>query len=104
MAKKKAKKKAGAKKTGAKKAGGSSKGRKKPDLLQVLIRAAENHGMESEPDHEVGDLQDLLSMTWPLLTKKQQNEIAITALVNMGLAQHMDPRQITVGGMKIGKF
>ena len=35
--------------------------------LEALLAAAEEHGLESEPDHEVGDLQDLLRACWSRL-------------------------------------
>ena len=35
--------------------------------LEALLAAAEQHGLESEPDHEVGDLQDLLRACWSRL-------------------------------------
>lgn len=43
--------------------------------LSVLLDAAENHGKESEPDHEVGDLQDILRVCWAKLTVAQQREV-----------------------------
>lgn len=40
--------------------------------IEHLIRAAQQHGEDSEPDHEVGDLQDLLRSVWQLLTPGQR--------------------------------
>lgn len=40
--------------------------------LEKLIDAAKSHGEESEPDHEVGDLQDYLRAMWELLTPQQR--------------------------------
>lgn len=40
--------------------------------LEVLIEAAKQHGEDSEPDHEVGDLQDFLRAMWELLTPEQR--------------------------------
>lgn len=40
--------------------------------LEDLIDAAKQHGEDSEPDHEVGDLQDLLRAMWELLTPEQR--------------------------------
>ncbi len=56
-----------------------------PLVLESLLNLAKAHGEDSEPDHEVGDLQDLLRAVWPLLTAEQictlmQSE-AISALV-----------------------
>lgn len=35
--------------------------------IEKYIQAAKQHGEDSEPDHEVGDLQDILRSVWPLL-------------------------------------
>lgn len=37
------------------------------DLLEKLLNAADNHGIDSDPDHTIGDLQDLLRKAWALL-------------------------------------
>lgn len=42
-------------------------------VLEALLRIAKQHGEDSEPDHEVGDLQDLLRPMWKLLTPDQRN-------------------------------
>ncbi|MDN7577379.1 hypothetical protein QZM25_32720 [Burkholderia contaminans] len=39
---------------------------------ELCIRAAKEHGENSEPNHEVGDLQDYLRDMWKLLTSKQR--------------------------------
>lgn len=44
-------------------------------LLEELLAAAKAHGDESEPDHEVGDLQGLLASCWERLTPEQQREV-----------------------------
>lgn len=41
-------------------------------MLNVLLAAAKQHGEDSDPDHEVGDLQDLLRPMWAILTPEQQ--------------------------------
>jgi hypothetical protein len=38
-----------------------------PDFLQAILTAAENHGKAGDPDHEVGDLQDLAWVLWNAL-------------------------------------
>lgn len=38
----------------------------KPNI-ETLIEAARQHGLDSEPDHEVGDLQSLLRDCWEAL-------------------------------------
>lgn len=42
------------------------------DALQLVFMAAEQHGKDSEPDHEVGDLQDALLTLWALQTPSQK--------------------------------
>lgn len=41
-------------------------------VLEALLKIAKAHGEDSEPDHEVGDLQDLLRPMWALLTPEQR--------------------------------
>lgn len=43
-------------------------------FYKKIIKSAENHGQNSEPDHEIGDLQDALSTCMELLTEKQLAE------------------------------
>ena len=40
--------------------------------VEFYIEVAETHGMESEPDHEVGDLQDFFHAAWSLMSTEQQ--------------------------------
>lgn len=44
---------------------------KQPDI-ETLIAASLQHGQDSEPDHEVGDLQAYLRAGWGLLTTDQR--------------------------------
>jgi hypothetical protein len=39
--------------------------------VQRLIDAAAKHGQDSDPDHEVGDLQEFLRLAWELMTDEQ---------------------------------
>lgn len=42
-------------------------------IMQKLFDAADNHGEDTgEPDHTVGDLQDLLSKAWELMLPSQK--------------------------------
>lgn len=43
-------------------------------LLDIMFytSAAQQHGEDSEPDHEVGDLQDMLRAMWAILTPAQR--------------------------------
>lgn len=41
-------------------------------IIDDIIEAAANHGRDSEPDHEVGDLQDLLRVAWKIMTPQQR--------------------------------
>lgn len=48
----------------------------KPDrtksILEDFIDAATNHGRDSEPEHEVGDLQDMLRVAWSIMSPTQR--------------------------------
>lgn len=46
------------------------------DVSERLIDSAEKHGKESEPDHEVGDLQDALRAAIELMTEGQLKEMS----------------------------
>lgn len=49
-----------------------------PDLndpLERLLEGARQHGLQSEPDHEIGDLQDVLRFCWTLLTPEQRQQV-----------------------------
>jgi hypothetical protein len=43
--------------------------------LEALLAAAAAHGKQSEPDHEVGDLQEVLRSCWELMDPRQQREV-----------------------------
>jgi hypothetical protein len=45
------------------------------DLLEKLLAGAAAHAEASDPDHEVGDLQDILRSCWKRLTAEQQREV-----------------------------
>jgi len=58
-------------------------------LLEKLLTAADNHGEDSgEPDHTVGDLQDLLRATWGLMSAGQKallmEDSTVADLVDVG--------------------
>lgn len=40
--------------------------------IELCIEAAEQHGKDSEPDHEVGDLQDVARKMWEIMTPGQR--------------------------------
>lgn len=44
----------------------------KDAAIEILIDGAQQHGEDSEPDHEVGDLQDFLRAMWGMLTPRQR--------------------------------
>lgn len=46
------------------------------DFVETVILAAEEHGKQSEPDHEIGDLQEALRVCWRLMTTRQREEAA----------------------------
>lgn len=51
-------------------------------LVEDLIGFARKHGEDSEPEHEVGDLQDLLRAAWALLTPEQRRAMLTDASVS----------------------
>ncbi len=44
----------------------------RPDFAILLMEAARLHGENSEPDHDVGDLQDLLFACWLVMSPEQR--------------------------------
>ncbi len=42
------------------------------EFVYSLIECAATHGENSEPDHEVGDLQDLLVSCWSVMSPEQR--------------------------------
>lgn len=40
--------------------------------LEGILDAAKAHGEEGEPDHEVGDLQDVLRAAWTMMSPDQR--------------------------------
>lgn len=57
--------------------------------IERVIRAAEQHGTNSEPDHEVGDLQDLLRSAWSLMSPDQRDQL-MAAAETLNVLQHGD--------------
>jgi len=47
-------------------------------LLEDILQAARAHGEESDPDHEVGDLQIALRLAWAGLSPEAQREVHST--------------------------
>jgi hypothetical protein len=43
-----------------------------PEHLQELLDAARAHGQEDDPEHEVGDLQQILMSCWERLSAKDR--------------------------------
>lgn len=43
-----------------------------PELAERVITAAKQHGDDSEPEHEVGDLQDVVRAMWHLMAPHQR--------------------------------
>lgn len=41
--------------------------------IETLIAAAKQHGMQSEPDHEIGDLVDIARFMWSQLALVSKN-------------------------------
>jgi len=55
--------------------------------IETIIQYAEQHGIDSEPDHEVGDLQDMLRTFWQKADEHTRQKFItsaeVTALLNM---------------------
>lgn len=63
--------------------------------LERLLQAADNHAEDAgEPDHAVGDLQDLLRAAWALMTVEQRRALvtsdAAEALIEAGGRDEFD--------------
>lgn len=56
-----------------------------PDV-EVYLEAARQHGNESEPDHEIGDLRSLLRAIWEVVSIEQRLTFAQRADVQMILS------------------
>jgi hypothetical protein len=68
-------------------------------LLEKLITAADHHADDSgEPDHAVGDLQDLLREAWALMLPSQKQALlegdAVENLVETGARDAFDARSL----------
>lgn len=48
---------------------------KPSELIEQIIDHAKQHGEESEPDMEVGDLQEALRACWELLSPDQHTAV-----------------------------
>lgn len=53
--------------------------------VEFYLKAARTHGEDSEPDHEVGDLQDFLRTMWSVLTPAQRLSFAKNETVHTTL-------------------
>jgi hypothetical protein len=51
-------------------------------LLGEIFTFAEQHGVDDDPDHEVGDLQDALRLALNLMTLEQLAEFRRLLLLN----------------------
>lgn len=65
-------------------------------ILEKLITAADNHGEDSgDPDHTVGDLQDLLRSAWEIMTVSQKLQLlrgeAVESVVECGAQGDFEP-------------
>lgn len=47
--------------------------------IELYIEAAEQHGKDSEPDHEVGDLQDVARKMWEIMSPGQRMKLMADA-------------------------
>ena len=53
--------------------------------IKYFLRAAEKHGEDSDPDHEVGDLQEYIKVLWSLLKPKQKKAFILNDSVQATL-------------------
>lgn len=44
------------------------------DLVEKVIELAAQHGEESEPQMEVGDLQEALRIAWKVMSRQQRGQ------------------------------
>lgn len=58
--------------------------------IELVIHAAELHGAVSEPDHEVGDLQDALRLAWELFRPEQRMAFMVDPQVRQQVVDQMD--------------
>lgn len=65
--------------------------------LDKLITAAAIHGRDSDPDHEVGDLQQYLRATWGVLTEAQKSAVfllpTVSATYESAMGEELDISQ-----------
>lgn len=52
------------------------------EVLQVVLDAAKAHGMESESDMEIGDLQEVVRQMWGMMNPEQKKQIMTTGPVS----------------------
>lgn len=57
-------------------------------FLETVLDAAAHHGTEGDPDHEVGDLQDLARDLWALLSPTQRATFARADRWHAFIADH----------------
>lgn len=47
-----------------------------PKSIERLLELAKAHGEDTcEPDHEVGDLQDIIRFAWSIMTDDQKKQV-----------------------------
>ena len=56
------------------------------DGIEQLIAAAAGHGRQSEPEHQAGDLEQLLREAWRLMTPAQHRSLMRSAAAEDALA------------------
>lgn len=65
--------------------------------LEKLITAAAIHGRDSDPDHEVGDLQQYFRATWGVLTEAQKRAVfllpTVAATYESAMGEELDVSQ-----------
>jgi hypothetical protein len=66
--------------------------------VESYISAAAAHGRESEPDHEVGDLQQLLRAAWGIMSPEQRaawrDDAFVREVLEWGGDVEIEPQQV----------
>lgn len=55
-------------------------------FAQLLLDMAERHGSFDDPDHEIGDLQDLLREAWRIMPQAQRRSL----MANDAVVENLD--------------
>jgi hypothetical protein len=61
--------------------------------IETVLDAAQRHGRDDDPDHEIGDLQDAFRAAWKLMSEAERTEFAgsdaVTGLLELTDEEHL---------------